>query len=802
MQFSKSLRAHFVLSALVALPFASAVHVIFGGTRPVVTTRLDPIVNPGTVGTHMHSIAGGNGFRNTYSYDALTSQSTCTTIVVPQDKSNYWTPSIYHQDATNGSFTLMPASFNIYYLVRGTDSGDTVVAPPEGLVMLAGNPNRRTYNASNFEDQAVSYVCLDYSGSHNGDPAWAERQDFFSHNCPNGMRAQVFFPSCWDGQNLDSADHKSHMSYPVENYNNGHCPPSHPVHIISIFYEMIVSTDQFDYHGAGTWVLSNGDTTGLGFHGDFAMGWTDPGLITSLINNCPNAAGNVADCPALAAVMDSNAAAACLFNGDIVDEPVGDKAPLAALPGCNPVWSGTGAKPTCDGAANTPPPMTGTQDPLLAGWSNIGCIAEGTSGRALTGASTVDAVGMTVNTCAAFCANKGFTYAGIEWSQECYCGNSLVNGASQNTVPADQCSNACAGNQFETCGGPQRLTLIYNGNPGAPVPPSSAPASTPVAPTTVVVAPSSTPVKPTTITVVPSSAPTPAQPTTAAPISTPAAPSSVPVTSAPSSVSVPPAHTLAPAPTASAPASAPASPQGEWVLDGCIKDNGNARALTGLSTSSNQMTVAMCQSLCDSKGFIYAGLEYGQECYCGNAISGTRQDINAGQQCYMTCSDGNKCGGTWAISLFKKTTPAAPAAPIATAPASTVPAPSSPAPVSSSIPSGWTSYGCVRDADTRALTGYFFSSDSMTLATCINTCASKGFTKAGVEYARECYCGSGDFQNGQGQIIPDNNCYMHTSNGDIGGGTWAMSVYQFTSSKTKRSPKAKHFGRNVAHNHF
>ena len=26
--------------------------------------------------------------------------------------------------------------------------------------MVAGNPNRKTYNASSFEDQAVSYVCL------------------------------------------------------------------------------------------------------------------------------------------------------------------------------------------------------------------------------------------------------------------------------------------------------------------------------------------------------------------------------------------------------------------------------------------------------------------------------------------------------------------------------------------------------------------------------------------------------------------------------------------------------------------
>ncbi|TCD61199.1 hypothetical protein EIP91_008787 [Steccherinum ochraceum] len=631
MRFSDSLRAHFVLSALLALPLVNGVHVIFGGTRPVVTTRLDPIVNAGQVGSHMHSIAGGNGFKNTYSYEALTSESTCTTIVVPQDKSNYWTPSIYHHNANDGTFSLMPASFNIYYLVRGDQTGDKIVAPPPGLVMVAGDPNRRTYNADNHADQAVSFVCLDYSGSHNGDPDWAERPDFFDHNCPNGMRAQIFFPACWDGKNLDSADHKSHMAYPIDAYNNGKCPDTHPVHIISIFYEMIVSTDQFDYHGPGTWVLANGDTTGLGFHGDFAMGWTDPGLITSLINDCPNAAGNVADCPALAAVMDSNAASACRFNGQIVDEPVGDKTPLTALPGCNPVWEGTGPKPTCDGTS-APPPMSGTQEPLLAGWSNIGCIAEGTSGRALTGASTVDATGMTVNKCAAFCAGKGFTYAGIEWSQECYCGNSLVNGASKNTVADEQCSNACAGNQFETCGGPQRLTLIYNPTPGQ-APPASASSSTSsssASPSSPAKTSSTTTSSPTTLVIPPSSVAsstpvssvTPAKPTS----TTPAAPSSTP-------------------------SSSPSAP-GTWVADGCVKDTAS-RTLQGFSTSSDSMTIATCQSTCDSKGFTYAGLEFGKECYCGNELV-DRVDINQAQQCYMTCSDGKKCGGTWAISLFKK----------------------------------------------------------------------------------------------------------------------------------------------------
>lgn len=184
--------------------------------------------------------------------------------------------------------------------------------------MLAGNPNRRTYDASSFADQAISFVCLDYYNSHAGDPEWEQRNDFFRHNCPDGMRAQIFFPSCvsrglkvvllknhsadhnmlrlaqWDGVNLDSPDHKSHMAYPIDNFQGGNCPASHPVHLVSLFYEFVRSRPMivaislklthpplqifftgdhpFNEAGTPTWVFANGDTTGLGFHADFTNG--------------------------------------------------------------------------------------------------------------------------------------------------------------------------------------------------------------------------------------------------------------------------------------------------------------------------------------------------------------------------------------------------------------------------------------------------------------------------------------------------------------------------------------------------
>ena len=45
-------------------------------------------------------------------------------------------------------------------------------------------------------------------------------------DCGGGtLVLQLRFPDCWDGVNLDSADHKSHMAYTV----SGVCPSNYPV---------------------------------------------------------------------------------------------------------------------------------------------------------------------------------------------------------------------------------------------------------------------------------------------------------------------------------------------------------------------------------------------------------------------------------------------------------------------------------------------------------------------------------------------------------------------------------------------
>ncbi|KAK8042501.1 hypothetical protein PG994_012984 [Apiospora phragmitis] len=64
---------------------------------------------------------------------------------------------------------------------------------------------------------------------------------------------------------------------------------------------------------------------------------------------------------------------------------------------------------------------------------------------------------MTVPQCLTWAASKGYKYAGLEYSSECWGGNTLNSGAANQTNAS--CSLLCAGNQRTYCGGSSLLSL-------------------------------------------------------------------------------------------------------------------------------------------------------------------------------------------------------------------------------------------------------------------------------------------------------------------------------------------------------
>lgn len=408
------------LATLIATPASAFIR--FGCSNNLVEERADPIVFPGAVASHAHKIVGGNGFGFNMSYESARG-SQCSSCPIKQDLSNYWTPKLYFQNA-DGTFTSVPtvgdnaADLNggqtVYYLQRGPGP---LKAFPEEFRMLAGDSNKRSYG-NDYASQAVNFACLG---------AGKDETNFLpAYNCPGGLRAQIFFPSCWDGINKDSADHKSHMSYPATGaYNNPTtCPTTHPVPLISIFFEVLYDTNQF----ASKWgnskqpfVFSNGDATGYGFHGDFVNGW-DVTTLQSVVDDCTNLSGTLEDCPTVQQFTGQEQNS-CRLTAQI-DEPV--RGTLSALPGCNPVTSGPEAAPktpVCTGQTaavigSATAPFTDIS--TTKGWGYVGCGTDSGNPRTLNDKQSIYMAGagdnMTVEWCMEFCS--GYTYAGLEYASQ------------------------------------------------------------------------------------------------------------------------------------------------------------------------------------------------------------------------------------------------------------------------------------------------------------------------------------------------------------------------------------------------
>ena len=66
---------------------------------------------------------------------------------------------------------------------------------------------------------------------------------------------------------------------------------------------------------------------------------------------------------------------------------------------------------------------------------------------------------MTVETCVDFCSGKGFSVAGTEYGNECYCANSIPADAAPVPGHMGNCMMPCAGDPAEYCGGPGTISL-------------------------------------------------------------------------------------------------------------------------------------------------------------------------------------------------------------------------------------------------------------------------------------------------------------------------------------------------------
>jgi len=219
----------------------------------------DPIVFPGTPGaSHMHAFVGNRTTNAFSTYGTLRAGgSTCRR---QEDTAAYWVPALYQ-----GANEVLPIGATIYYR-RST------LAPvrpfPNGLRMIAGSSA-----ATAPQDLRVTY----WNCGVEGGVAPTSSIPTCPDRARSLLRLHVRFPSCWDGRNLDSADHKSHLAYAM----NGRCPSTYPVSVPAV--EQIY---RYPTRGGEGFTLASGSV--FSAHADFFNAWKPPAL-RRLVDDCLNA---------------------------------------------------------------------------------------------------------------------------------------------------------------------------------------------------------------------------------------------------------------------------------------------------------------------------------------------------------------------------------------------------------------------------------------------------------------------------------------------------------------------------------
>ncbi|MEU5785906.1 DUF1996 domain-containing protein [Micromonospora lupini] len=221
----------------------------------------DPIVLPGLSGaSHMHTFFGPKVDAFTTTDKLLSSTTTCN---APGDLSAYWVPEL----RKDGKPVPMK-SFRVYYGSRVKDPS-TVKPFPPGLRVVEGDAKRQVDTPkSSGSNQFWCAGSAEIGRSADGNwPVCA----------PGGnLIFQLVFKDCWDGKNIDSPDHKSHMGDPV----NGVCTGKYPVAVPDLSFMV-------NYQSLGGDGLSLASGKPSSMHGDFMNAW-EPDHLGALVKSCLN----------------------------------------------------------------------------------------------------------------------------------------------------------------------------------------------------------------------------------------------------------------------------------------------------------------------------------------------------------------------------------------------------------------------------------------------------------------------------------------------------------------------------------
>jgi hypothetical protein len=253
----------------------------------------DPIVYPGQPGaSHLHQFYGNTGANANSTYSSLR-QSGESTCMSPLNRSAYWMPAMLDGRGN----VVRPDYVVIYYKRR--PATDPVVSDPansqyEGKAIPLPNGLRFIFgfNMLSPADTKTGSAYFNCDGPTATAGHYPDLPTAMA-NCPAGNRvgAIIAAPECWDGVNLDSANHRSHVAYPGYGYwGYLKCPSGYPYVIPSFtmgaWYTIAAGDD------TSKWKLSSddmfpGSPAGSTLHADWFGAW-DNNVMAMWTDNCIN----------------------------------------------------------------------------------------------------------------------------------------------------------------------------------------------------------------------------------------------------------------------------------------------------------------------------------------------------------------------------------------------------------------------------------------------------------------------------------------------------------------------------------
>ncbi|UZK67740.1 DUF1996 domain-containing protein [Sphingomonas sp. M1-B02] len=256
----------------------------------------DPIVYPGQSGqSHLHQFFGNTKADAHSTYESLrsTGDSTCGNIL---NRSAYWMPAMLDGKGS----VVVPDYVSVYYKRMPANDpncarqGAVCVGLPRGLRFVFG------FNMSNPKDSPTGAAYFNCDGA-TATPGHYPDIVSAAANCPTGNRlgAVINAPDCWNGKDLDSPDHRSHVAYSgYGDWGYLKCPSTHPYIIPTFTMGVWYTTDQnLDRSGTwttrtSTWHLSSDEMAGMPpmrpgstFHSDWFGAWDD-NVMKAWTENC------------------------------------------------------------------------------------------------------------------------------------------------------------------------------------------------------------------------------------------------------------------------------------------------------------------------------------------------------------------------------------------------------------------------------------------------------------------------------------------------------------------------------------